>query len=836
MRNFYPYLVFFLVSQVLLFTGTQAQVAPGGVTNGLKLWLKADAGVTVATGVSQWNDQSGNGNNVSQATAANQPGYNTVTNLVNFNPTLSYDGVDDQLVKTGGMLGTGTYTAGNTFVLGQTNVLTTTAAFSELLGAGTQIGMHFPWSDGNAYFDAPMTSARIAAPWGGTFGVPYLWSGTSASGNQKLYRNYTQVASGTAAVSYTGNNSSLYIGSGSNLNGYHNGLIAEEAFYTAALTAADVQRIQSYYAIKYGITLNQAAAYDYIASDGSTKIWNATTATTGYNKDIAGIFRDDASALNQKQSKSVNSGEVLTIALGAIASNNQANANSFTSNLQGLSWSNNAGSATSTQTTNMPAAAGCYTTRMVRQWKVQAVGGFNQATQVKIDGSGISGYSNIAGDYMLLIDTDGDGNFTTGTIRNVAATSVAAGMVTFNNVIFDTDASGTDVITLVTGIATKAALVAGGASAAPATWCNAFNYYYYQNPSDNSAGVIAINPNGNSWSPTGITIDNTGTLTGGGGAFTNTGSGYYQSTDNTQTIRISKKLNSIQAGGSYMVNGGVLVRVYYDPADITNLTGDAWPGGASMAQQGWFKCTASTPSGTVANMVPGNLANAINVTPVATGTENGINYAEFKLTSFSTIGYYAKTTSSALPLGLRSFSGTCEGDQNVLRWVTANEINTARFEVESSVDGNSYAKVATVPAAGSSSANSYTAHIPQTGIITFYRLKMIDQDEKYTYSQVIPVRYCGNSINGYSVKLFPNPVKGSSLTAEITLPANEQIELQVVSPAGNVLARRRVTGQQGTQHVVIFLPRNMAEGTYYLSMVSMISKQQVAVAPATFQN
>jgi hypothetical protein len=113
---------------------------------------------------------------------------------------------------------------------------------------------------------------------------------------------------------------------------------------------------------------------------------------------------------------------------------------------------------------------------------------------------------------------------------------------------------------------------------------------------------------------------------------------------------------------------------------------------------------------------------------------------------------------------------------------------------------------------------------------------MIDQDEKYTYSQVVSVKYCGNSINGYSIKLYPNPVKGSSVTAEITLPANEQIELQVVSPAGNVLARQRVTGQQGTQHVVIILPRNMAGGTYYLSMVSMISKQQVAVAPATFQN
>jgi hypothetical protein len=40
---------------------------------GLKLWLRADVGITVVTGVSSWIDQSGNGNNFTQATGANQP-------------------------------------------------------------------------------------------------------------------------------------------------------------------------------------------------------------------------------------------------------------------------------------------------------------------------------------------------------------------------------------------------------------------------------------------------------------------------------------------------------------------------------------------------------------------------------------------------------------------------------------------------------------------------------------------------------------------------------------------------------------------------------------------
>lgn len=45
------------------------------VTNGLKLYLNADKGITIGTGVSAWADQSGNGNHVSQGTPANQPAF-----------------------------------------------------------------------------------------------------------------------------------------------------------------------------------------------------------------------------------------------------------------------------------------------------------------------------------------------------------------------------------------------------------------------------------------------------------------------------------------------------------------------------------------------------------------------------------------------------------------------------------------------------------------------------------------------------------------------------------------------------------------------------------------
>jgi hypothetical protein len=65
----------------------------GPTYSGLALWLKADAGVTLnGATVSQWADQSGQGRNVVQPTAANQPALVT-TELGK--PALRFDGLND---------------------------------------------------------------------------------------------------------------------------------------------------------------------------------------------------------------------------------------------------------------------------------------------------------------------------------------------------------------------------------------------------------------------------------------------------------------------------------------------------------------------------------------------------------------------------------------------------------------------------------------------------------------------------------------------------------------------------------------------------------------------
>ena len=67
--------------------------------SGLRNWLDAGAGITIGTGVSAWNDQSGSGTGVSQATPTEQPAYVSSGGPAG-KAYVSFDGTDDFMAGT----------------------------------------------------------------------------------------------------------------------------------------------------------------------------------------------------------------------------------------------------------------------------------------------------------------------------------------------------------------------------------------------------------------------------------------------------------------------------------------------------------------------------------------------------------------------------------------------------------------------------------------------------------------------------------------------------------------------------------------------------------------
>jgi uncharacterized repeat protein (TIGR01451 family) len=343
------------------FTFITAQTAPGGVATNLSLWLKADAGLTTGATMT-WLDQSGNGHNASQSVAASQPTLHS--NAINFNPSLVFANNRNNFLSVASpALPTGniSYTV---FGVARASILTGGAfAYNYIYVEGSDSGNNRV-SVGR--INANMSQANYLNDLNAgalTVNTPYVlrYTRNSSGGARANVRNGLQVGSDTN----TGLNKTNGVGyprignttAGAGEESW-DGDIAEVIVYQSTLTPAQYQQIESYLAIKYGITLDQTTLTDYLASDGTTKVWDAHANTT-YNNDIAGIGRDDASELDQRKSRSINGNDPLLV----------DNSAAFGADKSFLVWGNNNGAVSLTAAYN-----GGSNNRLVRVWKVAETG------------------------------------------------------------------------------------------------------------------------------------------------------------------------------------------------------------------------------------------------------------------------------------------------------------------------------------------------------------------------------------------------------------------------------------------------------------------------------
>lgn len=101
--------------------------------------------------------------------------------------------------------------------------------------------------------------------------------------------------------------------------------------------------------------------------------------------------------------------------------------------------------------------------------------------------------------------------------------------------------------------------------------------------------------------------------------------------------------------------------------------------------------------------------------------------------------YIQATYSFPLPLTLLSFnlSQTINGKTQLI-WQSAEEVNTLRFIVEKSNDGNDFSAIDSLAAAGSGSHNyTFTDQTNLNVAAVYYRLKMVDRDGNFQYSKIV---------------------------------------------------------------------------------------------------
>lgn len=124
-------------------------------------------------------------------------------------------------------------------------------------------------------------------------------------------------------------------------------------------------------------------------------------------------------------------------------------------------------------------------------------------------------------------------------------------------------------------------------------------------------------------------------------------------------------------------------------------------------------------------------------------------------------GLYVLSFTTILPVELTEIQARTTDDLKAeVEWTTSSEVNSKEFQVERSRDGVSFVHIGTVAAAGNSTEPiTYTFLDEDTSNgISYYRLKMVDQDGEFEYSDLV---YVIVKIPEDNVKIFPNPVSKS---------------------------------------------------------------------------
>ena len=145
--------------------------------------------------------------------------------------------------------------------------------------------------------------------------------------------------------------------------------------------------------------------------------------------------------------------------------------------------------------------------------------------------------------------------------------------------------------------------------------------------------------------------------------------------------------------------------------------------------------------------------------------------------------YGKDLTNTALPVSLLSFSAVLRNSERTITWTTAQENNVNRFEIEYAASGNDFIKIGSVPATNTSGTKSYSFvdKSSSAGIISNYRIKIIDNDGNFKYSTVAVIK----NVVTHQLKIFPNPVND---ILSITAPSDfKNATIKIVDLTGKTL-------------------------------------------------
>ena len=394
---------------------------PGGVRcEEVHVWFDGSRGVTHdSDGVSLWLDEGHNTDSATQTNNANKP--TLVEDLFNNHDSIHFDGSDvlefsaDHMPQGNG--------ARSYFIVARPSGASGKAVLSHgTIGSSMNVTLDITQtevsvdSDGHVYgfTREPETDLELV-----TF---ELEEGAESDAweirvNGEAHTERT-ISGGPHVLNTGGTDARIGAKVGAPLTNQYDGELAELFVYDRVFSDVNRARVETYFALRYGITLHHTN--DYVDSHDRV-VYNSTGTESGYTSHIAGIVDDEAEHLIQYQSKSQHNGAHLTIGVSDTATLEDE---------EYLIWGHNRGSLIATED-DVPTGLQA---RLGRIWKFRETGGETGDLTVELDLTGITLFGAQASDFKLIKDTDT--TFSTGATV-IDASSMTDNVLTFSNVDID---------------------------------------------------------------------------------------------------------------------------------------------------------------------------------------------------------------------------------------------------------------------------------------------------------------------------------------------------------------------------------------------------------------
>lgn len=222
-------------------------------------------------------------------------------------------------------------------------------------------------------------------------------------------------------------------------------------------------------------------------------------------------------------------------------------------------------------------------------------------------------------------------------------------------------------------------------------------------------------------------------------------------------------------------------------------------------------------------------ATVINAASIESGY-----VAKFTGVDFNDGDYFTLGNSSPiipLPIELLSFSAKAEGQQVELNWATATEVGNDYFEVERAGRDLRFEPILSQPGAGYSNATKYYSDIDKFPLdgISYYRLKQVDYDGNYTYSDPVSVHFEPLAGDDFDFWIYPNPTKTHRFTIANTgqIPTEEMVNLSLVSLSGKVVYSQEINPTWTTAHIAV--PQSITGGIYLIVLKNKLFSKSYKV-------